>query len=113
MDEEYVVFSDIRPAAQHHVLIVTKEHIPDAKRVTSEQKSIVERLVELGKQVLLDQGADLSDTRFGFHWPPFHSVSHLHMHAISPASSMGLVQRIIFRENSWWFVSPEYVLSRL
>jgi hypothetical protein len=43
--------------------------------------------------------------RFGFHYPPFNSIHHLHLHAISPASSMSFVSRLIFRPDSWWFVS--------
>jgi hypothetical protein len=43
--------------------------------------------------------------RLGFHYPPFNSVQHLHLHAISPASSMSFVSRLIFRPGSWWFVS--------
>ncbi|KDR20307.1 histidine triad nucleotide-binding protein 3-like isoform X1 [Zootermopsis nevadensis] len=112
-DDEYVVFPDIKPAAKHHYLIVTREHIQNAKQLTTEHRHVVEKLIEIAKQVLTEEGADLSDVRFGFHWPPFNSIQHLHLHAISPASSLGFVSRLIFRPNSWWFVSPEYVTSRL
>ncbi|PNF37737.1 hypothetical protein B7P43_G11317 [Cryptotermes secundus] len=112
-DDEYVVFPDIKPAARHHYLIVTRKHIRNAKQLTVEHKSLVEKLVQIAKQVLNENGADLSDVRFGFHWPPFNSIQHLHLHAICPASSMSFVSRLIFRPDSWWFVSPEYVMSRL
>ncbi|XP_046398633.1 adenosine 5'-monophosphoramidase HINT3-like [Ischnura elegans] len=112
-DEDYIVFKDIRPYAEHHYLVVTKDHIPDAKCLTKEQIGIVTTLKELGRKVLEEAGADLSDSRFGFHWPPFHTVSHLHMHAISPASKMGLLGRIIFRPDSFGFVTPEYVERRI
>jgi hypothetical protein len=36
------VFSDIKPAAKHHLLIVTKQHIPNAKALNSSQKHIGE-----------------------------------------------------------------------
>jgi len=49
----------------------------------------------------------------GFHWPPFHSIAHLHLHVIAPSDSMGFISRTIFRPNSWWFVTPEYVKERL
>ena len=35
-DEEVVVFRDIRPAATHHYLVATKEHIRDAKQLTGQ-----------------------------------------------------------------------------
>ena len=111
--EDVVVFRDIKPAAKHHYLIVTKEHVPDAKALKPEQRPLLQKMVDTAERVLREQNADMSDIRLGFHWPPFHSVSHLHLHAISPTSDMGLMARMIFKPNSWWFVSPEYVFSRL
>jgi Scavenger mRNA decapping enzyme C-term binding len=60
--------------------------------------------MELGRQMLLERGADINDARFGYHWPPFNSVGHLHLHAISPASSLTFMANTIFKEDSWWFV---------
>lgn len=51
--------------------------------------------------------------RFGFHYPPFNSIQHLHLHAISPASSMSFVSRIIFRPDSLWFVTVSIHTSAL
>lgn len=39
-DENVVVFPDIKPAAPHHYLIVSKEHIVDAKTLSPEHKSL-------------------------------------------------------------------------
>lgn len=39
-DENVVVFPDIKPAAPHHYLIVSKEHILDAKTLGPEHKSL-------------------------------------------------------------------------
>jgi diadenosine tetraphosphate (Ap4A) HIT family hydrolase len=39
-DDEYVVFPDIKPAAKHHHLIVTREHIRDVKVLTAEHKLV-------------------------------------------------------------------------
>lgn len=111
--EDIVVFRDVKPAAKHHYLVVSKEHISDAKALTAAHKPLLQKMLNTAEQVLREQNADMSDIRLGFHWPPFHSISHLHLHAISPASDMGLIARMIFKPNSWWFVSPEYVLSRL
>ena len=35
-DEEFIVFPDIRPAAPHHYLVLTREHLIDAKCLTKE-----------------------------------------------------------------------------
>ncbi|GLH03598.1 POC1 centriolar protein homolog [Gryllus bimaculatus] len=105
-DDLYMVFPDIKPAAEHHYLVITKQHIPNAKHLKSaEDQVIVSDLVRIGKQVLQERGGNLSDAIFGFHWPPFNSISHLHLHVISPANRLSFISRAIFRPDSWWFVT--------
>nr|CAD7452357.1 unnamed protein product [Timema tahoe] len=106
-DDNYVAFSDIKPASKYHYLIIPKQHISDVKSLVPEQNTLVEDLVRIAKQILEQTGVDLSDVRFGFHWPPFHSISHLHLHAIAPASQMGFISRGIFKPDSWWFVTKK------
>jgi len=48
----------------------------------------------------------------GFHWPPFHTVSHLHLHVIAPSNQMGFISRTVFRPGIW-FVTADYVRERL
>lgn len=112
-DENLVVFPDRRPASMHHYLVVTKEHIRDAKHLNGSHIQTVEKMVNTGKQVLQNNGGNVDDIRMGFHWPPFHSVSHLHLHVISPQSQMSFLPRGIFKVNSPWFVTPVWVLARL
>ncbi|TSQ69482.1 Histidine triad nucleotide-binding protein 3 [Bagarius yarrelli] len=49
--------------------------------------------------------------RFGFHWPPFHSVEHLHLHVLAPASQIGFFSRFIYRLDSYWFITVR-ILNR-
>ncbi|XP_035702826.1 histidine triad nucleotide-binding protein 3 isoform X2 [Folsomia candida] len=120
-DEEIVVFEDIKPATKHHFLVVTNEHIRDAKAMVSSQIRILDRMIEVANQVLaekLNQDAGIGDPTqvqrlLGFHWPPFHMVNHLHLHVLAPADQMGFFARNMFRPNSMWFVSPDYVRDRL
>jgi len=114
-DDELVVFPDIRPAAKFHFLVVTREHIKDAKCLKPNQIGLVDRMIETGRKVVMSKcgGETQPNFLFGFHWPPFHSVAHLHLHVIAPVEDMGFISRMIFRPNSWWFVSPEYVKDRL
>ncbi|XP_076363888.1 adenosine 5'-monophosphoramidase HINT3-like isoform X5 [Tachypleus tridentatus] len=44
----------------------------------------------------------------GYHWPPFTSVKHLHLHIIFPVSEMSVLSKLIFWPRNLWFVMPEY-----
>lgn len=112
-DEELVAFKDIKPAATHHYLIVPRNHISDAKSLKPADRPLVEKMIAAAENILRERGADMSDIRLGFHWPPFNTVRHLHLHAISPVSEMSMMQSVIFRPGTWWFVSSDYVLSQL
>ena len=39
-DDQFVAFRDIKPAAAHHYLIVTKRHIANAKVLSSSDKPL-------------------------------------------------------------------------
>ncbi|XP_045201579.2 adenosine 5'-monophosphoramidase HINT3-like isoform X2 [Mercenaria mercenaria] len=112
-DDTLVVFRDIRPATSHHYLVVTTEHISDAKQLKFENLGLVERMVEVGKDVVQKQGGDIIDLRMGFHWPPFHMISHLHLHVISSTSQMGFIAKGIFMERALWFAKVDWVIDRL
>ena len=111
--DDIVIFQDIRPAATHHYLVVPKTHIHDAKHLKKQDSYLVETMVKLGQDFLLEHGGDLDDARLGFHWPPFHSIAHLHLHVLSPQSEMGWIAGAIFKPNSWWFKTPHWLLQRL
>lgn len=55
---------------------------------------------------VIKEKLQVDDTiRTGFHWPPFNTVNHLHLHFISPVENLSLLHRTMFKENSLWFVS--------
>ena len=112
-DDEYVCVVDIKPHASHHYLVVPKVHHQNVKYLNSDHCKIVERLGAIGRQVLSDKNCTLSDSRLGFHWPPFQSIEHLHMHVLSPVSSMNFVsRRMIFRHN-YPLITLEWALEYL
>ncbi|BFZ03965.1 hypothetical protein BsWGS_07004 [Bradybaena similaris] len=108
-----VIFKDIRPAAAHHYLVVPQKHIKDPKHLGPEDVDLVNTLVAVGEEFLKKEGADTADSRFGFHWPPFNSIPHLHLHVISPVRSMGVVASLIFKPNTLWFVTADWLVNRL
>jgi len=113
-DDRYICFRDIRPVSKHHYLIVPIEHQPEAKYLSHEHTEMVQQMVDVGKNVLKTQGGDVDDCRMGFHWPPFTSVKHLHLHVISPMSEMSFFNKyLIYRPNSLAFVTHDWLINRL
>ncbi|XP_075989681.1 adenosine 5'-monophosphoramidase HINT3-like [Anticarsia gemmatalis] len=112
-DEDICVFRDIKPASSFHVLIIPKKHIDDVKCLTAGDKELVGKMLSVAHELLSKNNLPLDNARLGYHWPPFRSVKHLHLHAIAPESEMGFIARLIFKRDSYWFVSPDYVASRL
>ena len=113
-DAEFLCFRDIAPIAPHHYQVVPRNHIKDSKSLTRDHVSMVERMVEVGKQVLSTQGASVEDSRMGFHWPPFWKVPHLHMHLLSPVQGMSWYHKSFsFRRDSIAFVTATWLIDYL
>ncbi|CAD6201907.1 GSCOCG00002845001-RA-CDS [Cotesia congregata] len=125
-DDDLICIKDINPASDHHYLIIPKNHIANAKELKLEDEPLlikknyckftdiitVDKIVDTVEVVAAQQGLDLGSTRTGFHWPPFNTVNHLHLHVIYPVENMNFLKRQMFRPNSLWFVSTDYVKSR-
>ncbi|CAO1390237.1 unnamed protein product [Diamesa serratosioi] len=113
-DEKLVLFRDIRPAADHHFLVVPREHIINTKSLSVDHK---EMLMEMKKhliEIMRKNGiTNINDINLGFHVPPFNSIKHLHMHAIAPKLKITLLGRWIFREDSYWYKTADTIISRL
>ncbi|XP_067249847.1 histidine triad nucleotide-binding protein 3 [Chanodichthys erythropterus] len=113
-DETISCFRDIHPGAPHHYLVVPSKHVGNCKSLRKEHAPLVEKMVEMGKEMLQKNNiTDLNDVRFGFHWPPFCSVTHLHLHVLAPVSQMGFMSRFVYRLNSYWFITADQLLQRL
>lgn len=112
-DEKYVAFADHRPVAANHLLVVTKMHVPNIMKLTPQQCPIVEDMVKIGKQLLFSRGAKVEDSRMGFHKPPKNSVSHLHLHVISPASTLSFGEKKRFGLDTWFFTPAEELIAEL
>ncbi|KAG1936573.1 histidine triad nucleotide-binding protein 3 isoform X1 [Pimephales promelas] len=113
-DETVSCFRDIRPGAPHHYLVVPNKHVGNCKSLRKEHMPLVEKMVDIGKEILQKNNVtDLNDVRFGFHWPPFSTVTHLHLHVLAPVSQMGFMSRLVYRLNSYWFITADQLLQNL
>lgn len=74
-------------------------------------KLAVKKMVDVGKSVLSENNGDVNDMRLGFHWPPVNSVSHLHLHVISPVSEMGFLAKVVYKPDTFWFVTVSILWS--
>ncbi|XP_049585983.1 adenosine 5'-monophosphoramidase HINT3 [Syngnathus scovelli] len=113
-DEDISCFRDIKPGAPHHYLVVPTKHVGNCKSLGKQHVPLVKQMMEIGKEVLRKNNVtDISDVRFGFHWPPFCSVAHLHLHVLAPASQMSFMSRLFYRLNSYWFITVEQLIELL
>lgn len=122
-NERFIIIEDIKPASDFHYLALPKEHIKDCTKLREVDKPLgkfsirwtecsfnydfVFRIVKEMQQELnnlfVKKEVDLEDATFGFHWPPFNSISHLHMHAIAPVSKMNFISRWLFKPINVWY----------
>ncbi|CAH0546233.1 unnamed protein product [Brassicogethes aeneus] len=110
-NDELLVFKDIKPASKVHVLAIPKKHIVNVNSLTKSDIPLINQLLENGKRIVEELGGDTEDMLMGFHKPPFNSISHLHLHLISPCKDMSLISRLMFC--GWWFTSVDNVLTAI
>ncbi|XP_022593522.1 histidine triad nucleotide-binding protein 3-like isoform X1 [Seriola dumerili] len=113
-NKELVCFRDIDPAAPHHYLVIPIHHIHSCLSLQRDHIGLVERMAEMGKAVLREQGiTDMMDIRLGFHKPPYISVDHLHLHVLAPSSQISNYMIYKFIPGTSSFITEERLRKRL
>lgn len=90
-NEDFVVFSDIAPAARIHLLAIPRAHVFNVKSLHGEKGAqMVEDLVSIGSKALeiadgkmARKNSEPLSIRYGMHISPFNSVDHLHLHCLA------------------------------
>ncbi|PWN45295.1 hypothetical protein IE81DRAFT_297951, partial [Ceraceosorus guamensis] len=113
--DRFIAFHDRSPAASIHLLAVPRQHIDDVTVLKGGKGAkLILDLQAFGNEAIdLVESERNAERRFGFHIPPFRSVSHLHLHCqVLPYNSpmLALKYRISGDANAprkgWgWFVT--------
>ena len=115
--DKYAVFKDHKPVAQHHYLVVPKDHFGKISTLSKANIDMIKEMEQIGNQVLenvnFDSGTTVNqDCLLGFHWP-LCLVDHLHMHAIYPASAMSTFNRSVIFSKKLSFGTVDMAIELL
>ena len=82
-DETVLAFRDIAPMAPTHILVIPKEHIPDAGAVTAENSAVVAHIFEVIGKIAKEEGLT-EGFRVVSNCGPHagQTVPHLHFHIL-------------------------------
>ncbi|CBY08490.1 unnamed protein product [Oikopleura dioica] len=113
--ERFTIIDDLYPE-YNHTLALPNEHIENASTLTKEDIPLLLQMAESSLDVLRAQygtALDESQVVMGYHWPPFNSQSHLHLHLLYPTSEFSFLHKLRFLPRSPWFIRHSDLISRL
>lgn len=79
--ENVVVFNDINPVAETHIVIVPKEHIESVLTIGLENGPVLAEMFKVAAMIVKDN--KLEGFRLAFNGGKFQHVPHLHMHLLA------------------------------
>ena len=90
-DDHILVFKDIYPKADVHLLMIPKEHIPSLAELESEHDDLIVKMMHLLPQIARQQGLD-NGFRTIINTGPGggQEVYHLHFHLLGGGSLPGI-----------------------
>ena len=104
-DEKTVVFNDKYPMAKIHILVIPKEHIDNINSLNESHLELLNQMKANALNYIKKANPEINENEiiFGFHSPPFNSISHLHMHCILPP----------FKNYYYYFVNTYLMMIKL
>jgi len=81
-NEKVVAFKDTNPAAQVHLLVVPKKHIPSVNQLEIADKDLVGEMLLVAQKLAKAKGIVKTGYRLSFNTGPDagQTVDHLHLH---------------------------------
>ncbi|KAJ2076764.1 hypothetical protein H4R24_005522 [Coemansia sp. RSA 988] len=112
-DSKLLAFHDIKPDAALHLLVIPREHHGTVKELGPEDLPMLRRMLEIGQQLMEENGFSDSSVRFGFHRPPFNSIHHLHMHCLGLPFKSTRKEYMFPKDGARWFVPAETLIGQI
>lgn len=109
-EEDFIVFKDIRPAAEFHILIIPKNHFGPIQSLNKSHIEMLKKMEEIGQNLFNEKNYSQDDLLQGFHWP-IYTINHLHLHFIAPKQQMNCFKKIEF--SSWSFGNVQMAIEKL
>ncbi len=82
-DEQVVVFRDINPKAEVHLLIIPREHLAGLNELESEHDALIAHIMRLIQPIAIDQGLESGyRTIINTGKDGGQEVFHLHIHLL-------------------------------
>ena len=83
-DEAVTAFRDINPVTPVHILIVPNRHLASVNVMTEADEALLGRMVNVGRQLAVDEGIDEDGYRLVINTGPQagQSVYHIHLHLL-------------------------------
>ena len=95
-DDQIIIFKDRSPVAEVHLLCIPKRHIKNKNYLTKNDLDLLNHMYITSREfIVLNYKEYLMNNInpiFGFHKPPFYSITHLHMHCIIPPYTNKIMQ---------------------
>ena len=81
-DDEVLAFRDIAPQAPVHFLVIPKKHLSGPSAVSEEDERVVGKLMRIGNEIALKEGASHYRVVFNTGAEAGQSVFHVHGHVL-------------------------------
>ena len=83
-DEIATFFALSKDSAVEHILVCSKNHIKNVNHLTKDDYQLILNMKKICIDLLkeLHPNEKEADFKMGFHYPPFNSINHLHLHGI-------------------------------
>ena len=109
-DELIIMFRDLKENAQGHFLVIPRRHIDDVNSLNLDDLELVNRMFEIGLQMLnnMYQGQRFL---FGYHHAPRNSIGHLHMHCI--VLPFKKWKSKFSYSSCLWFITPQELIKKI